>query len=78
MSANETDLFNSVTGIQYEQKAVSESLRLSKHAKTLTTCLNPKTETTLGINWIYAKSTPTENYLWKINKSVNNVIVFAF
>ena len=50
MSANETDLFNSVTGIQYEQKAVSESLRLSKHAKTLTTCLNPKTETTLGIN----------------------------
>ena len=45
----EAEIFNSVTEIQYEQKAISESLRLSKHAKTLTTCINPRTETTLAI-----------------------------
>ena len=49
MANSDTEIFNSVTEIQYEQKAVSESLRLSKHAKTLTSCLNPKTETNLAI-----------------------------
>ena len=49
MANSDTEIFSSVTEIQYEQKAVSESLRLSKHAKTLTSCLNPKTETNLAI-----------------------------
>ncbi len=46
-NANDTasDIFNPVTEISYEQKSVSEAVRLSKHAKVLKFALDPVTET---------------------------------
>ena len=46
---NVSDIFNPVTEIHYEQKAVSEAMRLSKHAKALSFALNPVTEKDLSI-----------------------------
>ena len=48
-SDNLSDIYNSVTEIHYEQKAVSEAIRLSKHAKTLSLALNPVSETHAAI-----------------------------
>ena len=49
---NASDIFNPATlstEIHYEQKAVSEATRLSKHAKALSFALNPVTETSAVI-----------------------------
>ena len=49
---NSSDIFNPssvTTEIHYEQKAVSEAIRLSKHAKALSFTLNPVTETSAVI-----------------------------
>lgn len=46
---NMSDLYNPVTEIHYDQKAISDAVRLSKHAKSLTFCLQPCTETNLAV-----------------------------
>ena len=50
---NVSDLFNPVTEVHYEQKAVSEAIRLSKHSKILKFCANPTTETNLAVLWVH-------------------------
>ena len=46
---NISDIFNPVTEVQYEQKSVSEAVRVSKHAKILKFSMNPCTEKSLAI-----------------------------
>ena len=46
---NMSDIFNPVTEIQYEQKSVSEAVRVSKHARIMKFSVNPCTEKNLAI-----------------------------
>lgn len=46
---NVSDIFNPVTEVNYEQKCVSEAIRLSKHSKILRFCLDPSTEKKIAV-----------------------------
>ena len=46
---NISDILNPATEVHYEQKSISEAIRVSKHAKILRFCMNPNTEKSLAI-----------------------------